>query len=85
MCVYLLEASSWTFCAILSLSTVADLVQALGGETFIELTKKTATQAMKEAGISKKLIDELITPVTRLNYGQAADTINAFTGRYLLY
>ena len=67
----------------LSLSTVDDLLQALGGKDFIELTTKTATQAMKEAGISEKLIDELVTPVTRLNYGQAADTLNGFTGEFL--
>ena len=58
-----------------------DLLRAMGGDEFVELTEKTAKQVMLEDGVGEKLIDELVTPVARCNYGQSADTINGFTGK----
>ncbi|XP_066933651.1 prenylcysteine oxidase 1-like isoform X2 [Clytia hemisphaerica] len=60
--------------------TVPDLLKALGGDYFVECTDKTSRQIMKEKGVGDELINELLTAVSRNNYGQSTDEINGFTG-----
>lgn len=60
--------------------TVEDLLQSITGDnTFYRLTQITLREYLVEQGLSKDLIDELITAVTRINYGQSTE-INALAG-----
>ena len=59
--------------------TVPDLLKSLGGDEFVQMTQETARAALEKVGVSKKLIDELATSVSRCNYGQDMG-LNAFTG-----
>ena len=60
------------------------MLDAMGGEYFVEMTKKTSTQALKDEGIGDALIQELITGIARCNYGQSTDMVNGFTGKYFI-
>ncbi|XP_069754924.1 prenylcysteine oxidase-like [Narcine bancroftii] len=60
-------------------STVEEMMQSLGGERFINLTRRSMTETLQELGISQRFIDEIVTAVTRVNYGQSA-SIPAFVG-----
>lgn len=51
----------------------------MGGEDFYEYTQKTTTQTLEEIGLKSRLIDELVTAVMRVNYGQDV-TLNGFAG-----
>ena len=63
----------------ISFETVHEFLKTLGGDDFIELTKKSARKALLDDGVSERIIDELATAVTRCNYGQDMN-VNAFTG-----
>ena len=56
------------------------MLKALGGDYFMECTQKTSRQVMKEKGVGDELINELLTAVSRNNYGQSTDEVNGFTG-----
>ncbi|XP_028399919.1 prenylcysteine oxidase-like [Dendronephthya gigantea] len=63
-----------------SFHSVPDLLQAMSGnEEFYRLTKITARKYLLEQGLSELLIDELVTAIMRINYGQSTE-VNAFTG-----
>lgn len=64
-----------------SFETVQDFLRTLGGDEFVRLTKHSASKELLERGVSKKIIDELATAVSRCNYGQDMN-INAFTGMW---
>jgi len=51
----------------------------MGGEEFYEYTQKTTRQTLEEIGLKCRLIDELVTAVMRVNYGQDV-TLNGFAG-----
>ena len=51
----------------------------MGGEDFYECTQKTTRQTLEEIGLKSRLIDELVTAVMRVNYGQDV-TLNGFAG-----
>ena len=55
------------------------MLRAMGGDEFVTYTQKTSSEVLLEKGVSKLLVDELVTAVARCNYGQDAN-INAFTG-----
>ena len=60
--------------------SVPDLLHAMSGnDEFYRLTQMTAQKYLTEQGLSELLIDELVTAVTRINYGQSPE-VNAFTG-----
>ncbi|XP_002158745.2 prenylcysteine oxidase 1 isoform X2 [Hydra vulgaris] len=59
--------------------TVEELLVDIGGEKILQYTKETLANVMLKEGVSKKLIDELITAAIRVNYGQNTN-INAFAG-----
>ena len=62
-----------------SFESVPEMLSAMGGEKFVKYTQLTAKEALKDIGVSEKIIDELATAVTRCNYGQDM-SVNAFTG-----
>ena len=51
-------------------NTVPEMLRALGGENFYEYTLQTTRQAMENIGLNQLSIDELVTVVMRINYGQ---------------
>ena len=51
-------------------NTVPEMLRALGGENFYEYTQQTTRQALENIGLNQLLIDELVTVVIRINYGQ---------------
>ena len=60
--------------------TVPDMLRSMGGEQFYNLTQISTRKYLKEEGLSQQLIDELVTAVMRINYGQSTE-LNAFTGK----
>ncbi|XP_020840986.1 prenylcysteine oxidase 1 [Phascolarctos cinereus] len=62
-----------------SFSSVEGLMHALGGDEFTGMLNRTIFQSMQKAGFSEKFLNEIVTPVTRFNYGQDAG-INGFVG-----
>ena len=60
--------------------SVPELLKAISGSAeFFRMTQITAREYLLEQGLSELLIDELITAITRINYGQSTE-VNAFTG-----
>lgn len=56
-------------------------MQSLGGERFINLTQRSVAETLQELGISQRFVDEIVTAVTRVNYGQSP-SMPAFAGMY---
>ncbi|XP_051870658.1 prenylcysteine oxidase-like [Pristis pectinata] len=73
MRIYKYQAHGYAF------STMEEMLQSLGGERFINLTQRSVTETLQELGITQRFIDEIVTAVTRVNYGQSA-SIPAFVG-----
>ena len=61
-------------------NTVPEMLQDLGGEKFYEYTQQTTRQTLENIGLNQLLIDELVTVVMRINYGQDV-TLNGFAGK----
>ena len=59
--------------------TVPQMLRAMGGEEFYGYTQKTTRQTLQKLGIKARLVDELVTAVMRINYGQDV-TLNGFAG-----
>ncbi|XP_028830591.1 prenylcysteine oxidase 1-like [Denticeps clupeoides] len=55
-----------------SFSSVDSLLHAMGGDSFLALANQTLGEAMLAEGISQSFLDDLVVPVTRVNYGQCA-------------
>jgi hypothetical protein len=64
-------------------SNVDDLLSAMGGEEFVGLMQKTTRDLLQSLGIKDLTINELVTSVMRVNYGQDV-TLNAFAGTYVI-
>ncbi|MBN3317458.1 PCYOX oxidase, partial [Atractosteus spatula] len=62
-----------------SFSSVERLLHAMGGDEFLRLTNQTLDEAMRGAGFSQQFLNDIVTPITRVNYGQSVK-INAFVG-----
>ncbi|XP_043939066.1 prenylcysteine oxidase-like [Protopterus annectens] len=60
-------------------TTVEELLHALGGDEFISMTQATVEEVLLKAGYSQKFMDEMVTPVMRINYGQNKN-VSAFVG-----
>lgn len=61
-------------------NSVPDMLQAMGGsDEFYRLTQISVRKYLLEQGLSELLIDELVTAVMRINYGQSTE-VNALTG-----
>ena len=60
-------------------STVPDLLNAMGGASFVEETQSSAQKYfVGKLGWSQQMIDEIFVPGLRVNYGQNAN-VDAFT------
>nr|XP_056716074.1 prenylcysteine oxidase 1 [Euleptes europaea] len=73
MRIYQYQAHDFAF------STSEDLLHALGGAEFLQLLNQTIDESMQKSGFSQKFINEMVTAVMRVNYGQGTN-INGFVG-----
>ncbi|XP_031133864.1 prenylcysteine oxidase 1 [Sander lucioperca] len=62
-----------------SFSSVDRLLHAMGGDSFLTLVNQTTEEAMMGEGFSQIFLNDIVTPVTRVNYGQSV-RINGFVG-----
>ncbi|XP_006882368.1 PREDICTED: prenylcysteine oxidase-like [Elephantulus edwardii] len=60
-------------------SSVEKLLHALGGDEFVGMFNRTLLDTLEKAGFSEKFLNEIVTPVMRVNYAQSLD-INGFVG-----
>ncbi|MBV95847.1 Prenylcysteine oxidase, partial [Eschrichtius robustus] len=60
-------------------SSVEKLLHSLGGDDYLGLFNRSLVETLQKAGFSEKFLDEIITPVMRINYGQTMN-INGFVG-----
>lgn len=61
-------------------SSVEKLLHSLGGDDYLGLFNRSLLETLQKAGFSEKFLDEIITPVMRVNYGQTMN-INGFVGK----
>ncbi|CAH1259366.1 PCYOX1L [Branchiostoma lanceolatum] len=54
-------------------SSVEELLYAMGGTRFVNMTQKSVTEGLKEEGFSARFINELAMAAMRENYGQTVD------------
>ena len=64
-----------------SFSTVDKLLHAMGGDSFLTLVNKTLEETMMGEGFSQIFLNDIVAPITRVNYGQSV-RINAFVGMF---
>lgn len=62
-----------------SFSNVERLLHAMGGDSFLTLVNQTLEESMMGDGFSQVFINDIVAPITRVNYGQSV-RINAFVG-----
>uniref|UniRef100_J3S9B1 Prenylcysteine oxidase 1 n=1 Tax=Crotalus adamanteus TaxID=8729 RepID=J3S9B1_CROAD len=60
-------------------SSPEHLLQALGGASFLRMLNQTIDESLQKARFSQAFINEMVTPIMRVNYGQSA-SINSFVG-----
>lgn len=65
-----------------SFSTVERLLHAMGGDGFLTLVNQTLEEAMMAEGFSQVFLNDVVAPITRVNYGQSV-RINGFVGAFL--
>ncbi|XP_072514698.1 prenylcysteine oxidase 1 [Salminus brasiliensis] len=62
-----------------SFSSVEQLLHAMGGDGFLTLLNQTLEEAMLADGFSQVFINDIVTAITRVNYGQSV-RLSAFVG-----
>ncbi|CDQ60980.1 unnamed protein product [Oncorhynchus mykiss] len=62
-----------------SFTSVEKLLHAMGGDDFLTLANQTLEEAMLGEGFSQSFLNDVVAPVTRVNYGQSV-RINGFVG-----
>lgn len=62
-----------------SFSTVEKLLHAMGGDGFLTLMNQTLEETMIGEGFSQIFINDIVAPITRVNYGQSV-RISGFVG-----
>lgn len=62
-----------------SFSSMERLVHAMGGDDFLTLMNKTLEETMLAEGFSQVFLNDMVAPITRVNYGQSV-RINGFVG-----
>ncbi|KAF3702102.1 Prenylcysteine oxidase [Channa argus] len=62
-----------------SFSSVDRLLHAMGGDNFLTLMNQTLEETMMGEGFSQIFINDIVAPITRVNYGQSV-RINGFVG-----
>lgn len=55
------------------------MLHAMGGDNFLALLNQTLEEAMLSQGFSQTFINDIITPISRVNYGQSV-RLHAFVG-----
>lgn len=55
----------------------------MGGDGFLTLMNQTLEEAMMGEGFSQIFLNDIVAPITRVNYGQSV-RINGFVGTFLL-
>lgn len=60
-------------------SSVEKLLHAMGGDAYLSLLNQTLEEAMLAHGFSQTYINDIITPIARVNYGQSV-RLHAFVG-----
>ncbi|XP_071322720.1 prenylcysteine oxidase 1 [Trachinotus anak] len=62
-----------------SFSSVERLLHAMGGESFLTLMNQTLEETMIGEGFSQVFLNDIVAPITRVNYGQSV-RIHGFVG-----
>ncbi|XP_069020287.1 prenylcysteine oxidase 1 isoform X2 [Embiotoca jacksoni] len=62
-----------------SFSSVERLLHAMGGDGFLTLMNQTLEETMMGEGFSQVFLNNIVAPITRVNYGQSV-RINGFVG-----
>lgn len=62
-----------------SFSSVDRLLHAMGGDEFLALLNQTLEENMLANSFSQTFINEIVTPISRVNYGQSV-RLHAFAG-----
>lgn len=62
-----------------SFSSMERLLHAMGGDSFLTLINQTLEETMMSEGFSQIFINDIVAPITRVNYGQSV-RINGFVG-----
>uniref|UniRef100_UPI0037E77D5A prenylcysteine oxidase 1 n=1 Tax=Semicossyphus pulcher TaxID=241346 RepID=UPI0037E77D5A len=62
-----------------SFSSVERLLHAMGGDSFLTLVNETLEETMISQGFSQIFLNDIVAPITRVNYGQSV-RINGFVG-----
>lgn len=52
----------------------------MGGDSFLTLMNQTLEEAMIGEGFSQVFINDVVAPITRVNYGQSV-RVNGFVGK----
>ncbi|XP_038628503.1 prenylcysteine oxidase-like [Tachyglossus aculeatus] len=73
MRIYKYQAHGYAF------SRVEELLRALGGDTFVNMTQRPVAEALLELGVTQRFIDDVIAAVLRAGAGQSV-TMPAFAG-----
>ncbi|XP_048459841.1 prenylcysteine oxidase-like isoform X2 [Rhincodon typus] len=63
MRIYKYQAHGYAF------STMEEMLQSLGGDRFVNMTRRPVAETLQELGISQRFIDEVVTAIMRANYG----------------
>lgn len=64
-----------------SFSSVERLLHAMGGDGFLTLMNQTLEETMMGEGFSQIFLNDIVAPITRVNYGQSV-RINGFVGMF---
>ncbi|XP_068190851.1 prenylcysteine oxidase 1 [Antennarius striatus] len=62
-----------------SFTTVQRLLHAMGGDSFLTLMNQTLEETMIDEGFSQIFLNDMVAPITRVNYGQSV-RIHGFVG-----
>ncbi|XP_028654230.1 prenylcysteine oxidase 1 [Erpetoichthys calabaricus] len=62
-----------------SFSSVERLFHSMARDEFLNMFNETLDQAMQKVGFSQQFMNEIVTPIMRVNYGQSIK-MNAFVG-----
>lgn len=55
------------------------LLHAMGGEDYVGLVNRTLEETMLAEGFSQVFLNDIVTPITRFNYGQTV-RLHGFVG-----
>lgn len=71
--IYKYQAHGYAF------SSLEELLRSLGGEAFVNMTRRSVAEALLEVGVTQRFVDDVIAAVLRSSYGQSV-LVPAFAG-----